>query len=144
MSDEFMQIEDQAAFERFLVKVDSLHDALLREVGVLSRGYVDNRGYMFGDVAPYDARLVFHSQSAESPCIEVICEEVKQFAMESGLSPAPSGVVKKGHVEFYLAEGELRDRCKVVARKMKYRVLGKNHLGEDPRTVRRITDYNVE
>ena len=142
MKDEFVRIENQIEFEHFLEVVDFLHDALLREAGIVSRGYVDVDGYMYGDVAPYDARLVFHSQSSECPCIEVICEEMEQFAVESGLSPEPSGIIENGHIEFYLAEGDFKERNKVTAKRMRYRVLGKDHLGEEPRTVLRITEYN--
>jgi hypothetical protein len=58
MSNQFIVIDTQAKMDEFLYLVDRFHDALLREVGIISRGYVAPDGDMYGDVAPSDARKV--------------------------------------------------------------------------------------
>ena len=140
MNSGFSTISNQACLDAFLERVDYLHDAMLRELVILSRGYVDERGFMFGDVEPYDARLIFQSQSPDSPCIELICEDVQKLAIAPRFPLDPSGSVAESGTVLYLAKGTCSDRYMVAAKAMRYRVHGRSLLGEEPRIGRRLDE----
>lgn len=142
MNHKFTFIHDEASLNEFLKKADYMHDALLREVGILSRGYVGENRLMYGDVDPYDVRLVFHSQSKETPCFEIICEEVYKFRFEIGFSLDPSGLIDGEKISLYFIEGTGRERFMVSARLMRYRLLSRDYLGGDPHTVSRINRFD--
>ncbi len=127
----FVTIDGQDKFDRFLYEVDEFHDALLREVALRSRGYVDNTTFgMFGDFAPYDARLIFHTQWAETPCVEVVFEDVAVLNFRPGRTLKPSGHYSEEAV--ILTLGLPVDGCfvGVRARRAMYTILDRSYLGQ--------------
>lgn len=143
MSSQFIVIDSQQAMDDFLWQVDRFHDALLREVGIISRGYVTPGGGMLGDVAPSDARLVIHSQFPETPYIEIVCEELQSLRWEAGWDmDQAKGTVTNDGVE--LGFGPHPEDYMVSAKRMSYRILGREHLGKEPRTVQQIVESEYE
>ena len=125
----FIEIDSQNAFDRFLSTVDYLHDAILREIGVLARGYVDSELRMFGDADPYDARLVFQVQSAHTPCVEIIFIDVEEIAIRPAQILSPSGRYTDGEITLILGEIFSGAFLGVRAKGMKYRILDHSFLG---------------
>ncbi|MEN6520538.1 MAG: hypothetical protein ABFD46_05220 [Armatimonadota bacterium] len=136
MSSEYIVIDTQEAMDRFLWLVDGFHDALLREVGIVSQGYVDT-GDMYGDVAPSDMRLIIHSQFEETPYIEIIFRELKEFKWIDGydLEPAKGSVANDLVTLFFSSNSK---NFLVSGKQMEYRILGRDCLGKQPRTVEQI------
>jgi hypothetical protein len=136
---EFINVDTQEIMDQFLWLVDRFHDALLREVGITSRGYVEPGGAMWGDVAPSDARLVIHSQFVdETPYIEIIFEDLQAFRWKAnhGIDQA-EGVVTNTEVALYYED---TSQFMISAKKMKYRILGPEYLGKELRTVKLIIE----
>lgn len=143
---QFISINTQGSMDDFLKSIGYFHDALIREVGVINRGYVNPGGSMHGDLAPCDARLVFHSQYPEPACIEVIVEEVQVFKLEHYhvLDGDAEGVVTQDSITLFLGDGSFREDFMVSGKAMKYRILGREHLGKEPRTVELIVESEYE
>jgi len=140
MSDQFIVVSTQRALDKFLESVNYLHDALIREVAVGSRGYVDVAGWMHGDLAPADAHLIFHSQNPGSPCIEMVFEELQKIRLQFGEELDPRGAVTEHGVTLYLTGGPEREQFLVSARIMRYRILGRAFVGREYRAITRIVD----
>lgn len=121
-------IEDQRALDSFFSCVNYFHDSLLKEVTILSRGYVNKDLFMHGDCAPQDIRLIVQMQSKETPCVEMLFKDIKTFNIESGFSLEPNGKIEDGLITIYFAEEEYKDLFKIVAKSMKYRILGEEYL----------------
>ena len=49
MSKNFIRVDEQLIMDEFICLVDRFHDAILREIGIISQGYVDTNGYVFSD-----------------------------------------------------------------------------------------------
>lgn len=121
--------------EAFLDAVDHLHDAVLREVAIVSRGYVALDRWTSGDLSAGDARLFFQSQSADVAGVEVFCDSLVMIAFEPSIELEASGLVTPDEVTLFLEAETQSDRSRVVAKRMSYRLLGPSSLGESHRFV---------
>jgi hypothetical protein len=110
----------------------------LREVSVLARGYVDVELQMVGDVDPYDARLIFHIQFAETPCVEMVFEDVTELNLRLGSYLKPSGHYSEEAVILGLGKPMDGGFVGLKARRAKYRVLDRSFLGKTPLAVEEI------
>ena len=129
----YTTISDQKSMDSFLNLVRGLHDSIAREVSVVSRGYVLQDRSMLGDMEPRDARFVFQSQDEETPCIDVVFEEIIALHLSSISSVEDArGEVKGDSVRLSF------DNSSVTAKKMKYRILGSECLGPKLLTVEEI------
>jgi hypothetical protein len=139
MSDEFVVVDTQE--DMFLDSVGRFHDALVREVGIVNRGYVSPDGAMSGDMGPCDARLVFHTQFPPPACIEIILEDLQKFRLENCavLWGDAQGVVGSAGISLSLGDRPYPEELMFSARAMRYRILGTEYLGKETRTVRPIT-----
>lgn len=142
MSDGFTTVDTQHAMDAFLHSVGHFHDALLRETGIVSRGYVDTAGDMHGDLAPCDARLVFHSQYPQPTRIEIVLEELQTLRLQDCqvLSGDAEGSVTPEGVALFLGDGPSRGSFRVAAKRMKYRITGRESLGKEVLTVESIAE----
>jgi hypothetical protein len=130
--------------DRFLYAIDGLHDAILREAAVVSRGYVAADRRMIGDANPSDARLFFQSQSRDFAAVEIFCESLLTMSFEPNIVLEASGVVTADEVTLYLEEAGFGERSRVVAKRMSYRMLGPSSLGDGPRFVSSILPPGAE
>ena len=80
---------------------------------------------------------MIHSQFLETPYIEVIFEDIKSFRWESGWDLDPAyGIVVPSEVK--LMFGPYQEKFMISGKKMKYRILGREFLGKECRTVQQI------
>lgn len=75
----WIPIADEESAEAFLQRTKGLHDGLLREIVVRSRGYVARDRKMFGDTFPMDALLRFETQQPDTSVVEVLVEDVQEL-----------------------------------------------------------------
>jgi hypothetical protein len=127
----FIPLDTQDALDQFLVEVDDLHDALLREVAFLARGFVDLELRMFGDAQPCDVRVVFQMQSERTPCIDLVFEDVRELVLQPRLPLSPSGTVDGRGVTLSFAMLPSGEFAGVRAKGAKYRILDASSLGQD-------------
>ncbi len=125
----YIEVTSQVAINDFLEKVHFLHDALLREVALISRGYVDSNLSMYEDAAPSDARLIFQTQFEDVPVIDVVFESIIELRIMGNSEFEPGGTYSESEVEFFLHEPNSRVTSVIVAKTMKYRILEKDRLG---------------
>jgi hypothetical protein len=86
--EKWIPIVDEDGAETFLQRTRGLHDGLLREIVVRSRGYVTRDRLMFGDSFPMDALLRFETQQPDTPVVEVLVEDVQEVRLHDfGLDP---------------------------------------------------------
>lgn len=129
----YTTISDQKSMDYFLDLVRGLHDSIAREVSVVSRGYVLQGRSMLGDMEPRDARFVFQSQDEETPCVDVVFEEIIDLHLGSISSIEDArGEVEAARISLNF------DGSSVTAKKMKYRILGSECLGPELLTVEEI------
>jgi len=135
---DFRTVDNQQELDEFLDLVGGLHGALLREVTLLARGYVSPEGWMHGDAAPHDARLVFHSQNRDTPWIELIFEDVEVFQFRPSWDFEANGTIDQGQITIWFAAKTNAEACVMKARTMRYRIGGVELLGDTVRTVSAI------
>lgn len=128
-------IRTQSDFEEFLDVVDRLHDSILREAGLVSRGFVERDRRMFGDTEPTDARFLFQSQSPDFAGVEIFFEGVEAFLFRPELPLEPDGNVHDAGVTLYLGASHYGDRPRISASRMTYRLLDASCLGSAHRFV---------
>lgn len=142
MSNEIIIIDTNESLDEFFDRIARFHDALIREVGIVNRGYVDESGSMYGDMATCDARLVFHSQYRESPCIEIVLEELRSFRLAGEgnhvLLGDAYGVFTPDGISVFIGDAPNQEDLMFSARSMKYKILGPELLGDMIRTVKPI------
>lgn len=132
MKENYIIIDTQDLMDEFLQRVGYFHDALIKEVAIANRGYVDQNGWMSGDMAPCDARLVFHSQYPEPACIDMVFTALIKFRLEDYhvLSGDAKGVVTQNTVCINFGDAHSSDDYMISAGAMKYRILGRDELGD--------------
>lgn len=130
-----IRIETQSGLDAFLDTVDRLHDSILREIGIVARGFVDGNRRMFGDTEPADARLLFQSQSPDFSCVEVFFEGVETLLVRPNLPIEPEGVVGDSTIRLYLGPSYYEERPLISAQRMSYRLLDASCLGSAPRFI---------
>ncbi len=123
----YKMINNNNDFDAFLENVNHLHDAILREFSLISRGYVDSARKMHGDVEPSDARVMFQLQSSKTPCVEVVFESVLEIRILPDIPIMPSGEISDRKAIFYIGGYQLNNKSKVVSEKIKYRVLNEKN-----------------
>lgn len=120
MNKAYKKISNYMEYENFDATVQGLHDSLLQEATLLSRGYVDRNGLMYGDSDPYDLKLVFHSQSSGAPYVEIIFKEVDIFRFECGYCIEPSIEFLDNCIQFYLTDQRDVTNNMICAKSMHY------------------------
>lgn len=118
----YNKIKSQADLERFFDDVAGLHESILKEMSLISRGFVDKEGSCHGDCEPFDARLFFQQQRiGEALGIEIILTNVTHM------------LIIDTDLEFQ--DNEIQFDCNeirfghIAAQYMKYRILGNEYLG---------------
>jgi hypothetical protein len=129
LSMEYRRINDQETLELFLNELYGFHDALIREVAVCSRGYVDHAGLMWGDVEPSDARIIIHSQFERCRVVELVLNEIQEFRLQPWLTLRAEGEVAKQRVEIYPSGAEFKIESIISAKVITYRVLAPEAAG---------------
>jgi len=132
---DFKTVGNQKELDEFLDLAGGFHGALLREVTLLARGYVGPEGWMHGDAAPHDARLVFHSQNLNTPWIELVFEDFEVFQFRPSWDFEANGTLDQGQITIWFAARTNPEACKIKARAMRYRIGGVELLGDEVRTV---------
>lgn len=131
----YTTIERQEDFEVFFNSVNWFHDSILRELSLVSRGYVDVDRKMWGDCEPSDLRLILQTQSDKAPCVEIIFEDVNLCSFLPDNIIEPSGTLKDGTIIFYLNKNTSPT---AIAKHMKYRILSNKYLGKNLITIKNI------
>jgi hypothetical protein len=132
----FFDVNTQEEMDEFLESIGRFHDAVVREIAVVSHAYVDADGWMHDDFGPADARFVVHTQFPKPACIEIVMEEIQTLRLDAGELPevgligiiADNGSVISGNPANRGAE-------MLLAKKMRYRILGRESLGKQLRAV---------
>ena len=116
-----------------LQQVNYFHDSLLREISVLSRGFVNEKLWMYGDSEPFDARLIFQMQNEIIPCIELIFEDILEIRLH------PSALMEYGirmddnHFVMYQQDEKTNiiERDLIRSKYLRYRLLDRSLLGSE-------------
>ena len=123
------EITTNEALNEFLNQADSFHDAIIRECGLVARGYVDEERWLHGDTEPFNARVFLQTQFDDVPGIEIEFDGVTRFCVDRPFGLRPSGFVEEGRVNFsFTALGAKESQ--IAATAMRYRFLDKTCLGE--------------
>jgi len=130
MYNKYIKINDYNDFEYFVQKVNYFQDSMLREVEILSRGYVDRENRMYGDNGPYDIRVIIHTQHNSGYCIDLIFEEVTEYVFFSMYEIDVELVNDVDEIIMYLSQPGTTKRAYVKAKAMSYRILDKDCLGK--------------
>lgn len=120
---EYEIINDQQTLESFLTRVYGFHDALIREVSVISRGYVDHEGFMWGDVEPSDARIIIHSQFERCRVFELVLNGIRELRLKSSLELRAEGKANVDGVVIYPSGLECKIESIMSANVVAYRIL---------------------
>lgn len=140
MESAFFEITSAESFEKLWDDAEGFHDSLVREIGILARGYVTKDRCMHGDCAPRDMRMVIHSQCAACPCIEILFEDLRSLSYQGQEISHPSIECQNNELLVCLHGDQFFVRCS----RMRYRILDKGYLGKAPRTVTEILPYDEE
>ena len=127
---EFIQVSDSDAWDQCLVDFDYFHDSILREAYLVSKGYVTTDHQMYDDTT-LDARLIFQSQDENAPAIELLFEGVTEFRFAAMVVFEPTMEFGEGLVRLLLGGATHERRSAIVARALRYRILGPEALGEE-------------
>jgi len=128
----FQKITEEAAWERCFEQFDWFHDSILREVYLVSKGYVTAEREMFDDTA-CDARLIFQSQDECISGLELVLKGVTEFRMANTVALEPSISLTEAGFELALGGEQMRSRSLIVANSAWYRLLRADVLGEQLR-----------
>lgn len=120
---EYRMINDRETLEMFLNDVYGFHDALIREVAVRSRGYVDHEGLMWGDVEPSDARIIIHSQFERCRVVEIVLNEIRELRLKPCLELKAEGELGSAGVEIYPSGAECKTESIISAKVLACRIL---------------------
>jgi hypothetical protein len=141
----YIEIKSQNDLEHFLDIAHGFHDALLKEITILARGYVEPNQDMVGDVAPYDVRIFIQSQWEDFPGCEIIFKDVEKLNFEAWFNKDMTGTFKEqynlpktGSLEKQSITIYFDDNEYLKCEKMFYRLLTINELGKGPFTVKEI------
>lgn len=128
MSEE-VKIENQAMLDEFIHRADGLHDALVHEAILLHPGYVDERGWMYGDVGLPNARVIIQSQSADVIGIELNLYGVSTFNLCFDMDMRLEGEVVKDGVVLYPNGRSNACSSQIRAVEISYQILGMDARG---------------
>lgn len=126
---DYLEIGSHEQLASFFREVDYLHDSILREVSILSRGFADSLGRLYDYGGASDARVVVHSQSARTPLIDLVFIEVKELRLDPSLELDLEGTLSPGCIEIWWSGRRNRDRSLLVAQAAKYRYRSRQSLG---------------
>ncbi|OZG75210.1 hypothetical protein BTA51_02160 [Hahella sp. CCB-MM4] len=127
----YTYVKDTNDIENFLREVSYFHDALVKELSCAGRGFVDKNLLMYDDLNPSDCRLVIQQQSDQSPCTEIIFENISKLVFEPSVILEPELVFEKSRIVFSFTSSRRSVIPQIVADSMKYRILGKDVLGRN-------------
>jgi len=123
-----IEITSIEALNEFLGQADNFHDAIMRECGIVARGFVDSERLLHGDTEPFDALVFLQTQFEDIPGIEIEFDGVTRFCLDKSFDLRPSGFVKQGEVRFSFTSTGSKEP-QVIATAMRYRFLDKACLG---------------
>jgi hypothetical protein len=129
------QSDWNACFNAF----DGFHDSILREVHLVSKGFVTPERKMYEDFV-WDARMIFQSQDKQSPGLELIFDGVSELRLDSTRLYDPQLRVGEGRVELLLTRESSLRAMNIVAKAVGYRLLGNEVLGDHPMVERPTID----
>jgi hypothetical protein len=135
-------IDDNEALSRFINDVNGLHDALLHEAVLLHPGYVDSRGFAFGDAELPSARLIFQSQSPDFAAVQIDLIKVSVFRFDATREFMLEGEITKDLIVLYLSGKQDSMLSEIRAARAEYKMLGRDFLG--PRHVLTSVDLTSE
>jgi hypothetical protein len=127
----YTYIKDEKDVENFLRGVNYFHDALVRELSCVGRGFVDKNLLMYDDENPTDCRLVIQQQSDQSPCTEIIFENISKLVFIPSIILEPELVFEKSRIVFSFTSNRRSAIPQIVADSLKYRIMGKEVLGRN-------------
>ena len=135
--DTYYDLKTQEDIDQFLDKMLNMHDALIKEVVIIHRGYVDENNCMWGDAGEIDVRVIIQSQFSEVSSCELICKDVKQVNIQSDTAFEPHAVVDDdGLISIYFKEYMSSVPFMIKnAKSVKVRFLGRDCIGPGPFTV---------
>lgn len=128
----FFDVTTQEEMDEFMDSVCGFHDAIIREVAIASRTYIDTNGWIHNVDGTADARFVIQTQFSQIPCIEIVLEEIQALRLDSKKMPDVGliGIVNKdGSV--VSGNPSKRGNEMVLAKAMRYRILGPDRLGKE-------------
>ena len=140
---EYKIITTQEELEEFLDYVYGFHDALIREVAVVARGYVDHEGAMWGDVEPSDARIIFHSQFERCRVFELVLNEVQALRLSPLFALEAEGEVRSDGIVIYQSGVECKTDSILSAKVLAYRILEPEASGNRLNIVSHIPVFDV-
>ncbi len=123
------EITTNEAMCEFHRNADNFHDALIRECALVAVGFVDAERRLHGDTEPFGARVFLQTQANDIPGIEIEFDGVTRFGVDRPFDLRPRGSIEQGEVRFSFTTNA-GEEPQVIARKMRYRFLGKRCLGE--------------
>jgi hypothetical protein len=126
-------IQNQDDFDYFLKRFHFVEDALIKMVSIQNRSYVDSDYRMFGNGDDLlTVRILFQTQWEDIPVVEILCEDVAQFAMEKNYVVGLYGQVKPDSFTLYFDDRKNLSNG-IRGRTVKYRELSESFLGKDSR-----------
>lgn len=131
--DAWIPITNAREAESFLERTRGLHDSVLRSAVLMSRGYVTTSRELFGETAPYDVTLIFHTQQPDLPGVELRCVAVEDLRLERAIEPTPSIVIEGGQVLLRLNEPAFGEGSFVRMVSLSYKLLDEGVLTPAPK-----------
>jgi hypothetical protein len=128
MSD-WKRIDNAKALETFLYEVDGFHDALVHEAIILNTGYVDEKGWMHGDVDLPNARIVIQSQVKDVIGVELELKRVTIFSLKFAIRLQLEGEILEDGVVLYPCGKRPANNLQLRAKEIGYRMLGMESRG---------------
>jgi hypothetical protein len=125
----YKKIQYYGDFDALLEKVGFFQDSLLREIEIISRGYVSKDNKMFGDIDPYDMRMIFHSQYAGGCCIDIIFHDVIKYSFIAAYEIVVNLDYDENDTVIYLSQPGTQARSFVKCKSLQYRVHRSGLLG---------------
>jgi hypothetical protein len=124
-------IPDQDEFEVFLKRFHFVEDALIKMVSIQNSSYVASDHGMFGfGNDRFTVRILFQTQWEYIPALEILCEEVDQFAIENNREIGLHGQVGLNSFTLFFDDRKIMSNG-MRGRTIKYRQLEESFLGKD-------------
>lgn len=122
-------INSQTLLDGFIERVYGLHDALVHEAILMHPGYVDERGWMYGDAELPNARLIIQCQSSDVIGIELSLFQVSTFNLRYDSEMRLDGEVLKDRIVLYPHGKSSAAYSLIQAKEIHYRMLGMESRG---------------
>ena len=118
----YIIVENQSMLETMCRDFYDFHDAFVKEASYFTDANVDMAGNWYGYGYPYDARLLFLSQSPQVRCLELVFIGVEKSVMSFNCDLSPSGKVDNDKTTFFLGKEPHATDFVIIAKRLKYRM----------------------